>query len=82
VLKQRHHQNERIVLLTRVDSVQCTCIDEPERGPRVIPSPPQHDLSQWLATYKAEHDTLLEEDAEFAQWLETEYVILAGGWQY
>lgn len=40
------------------------------------------DIGHWLEVYKAGHRELLEADPEFANWLETEYRPLAGGWQY
>ena len=40
------------------------------------------NLKTWLSTYKHEHRELLQNDSEFARWLEDEYVPLAGGWQY
>lgn len=33
-------------------------------------------------TYKASQRGLLDADPEFAAWLETEYVPIAGAWQY
>jgi hypothetical protein len=36
----------------------------------------------WLMAYKADHSEHLRSDPTFAQWLETEYVPIAGGWQY
>jgi hypothetical protein len=36
----------------------------------------------WLDRYKREHEELLQNNSEFARWLEEEYVPLAGGWQY
>jgi hypothetical protein len=36
----------------------------------------------WLAAYKAENSERLRTDPIFARWLETEYVPIAGGWQY
>lgn len=36
----------------------------------------------WLAAYKAANDSLLTLAPDFAAWLETEYVPIAGGWQY
>lgn len=38
--------------------------------------------SDWLAEYKASKAQLLNANPEFAAWLETEYVPIAGGWQY
>ncbi len=35
-----------------------------------------------LGAYKEEHRDLLENDPEFARWLEESYVPIAGGWQY
>jgi hypothetical protein len=43
---------------------------------------PEMPLDQWLATYKAEHGPLLEQNPEFARWLEDSYVPIAGGWQF
>jgi hypothetical protein len=34
-----------------------------------------------VAAYRAEHPELTQ-DAEFAAWLASEYVPIAGGWQY
>lgn len=42
----------------------------------------RENLDDRLAAYKREHRALLQEDGEFARWLEEEYVPLAGGWQY
>jgi hypothetical protein len=39
-------------------------------------------LSNWLENYKQEHAALLQQDAEFARWLDKDYRPLAGGWQY
>ena len=39
-------------------------------------------MVQWLSAYKNEHHALLEADPAFQHWLETEYVPLAGAWQY
>jgi hypothetical protein len=40
------------------------------------------NLTAWLSAYKHERRELLQNDSEFARWLEDEYVPLAGGWQY
>jgi hypothetical protein len=34
------------------------------------------------ARYRAEHPELIEQNPEFATWLESDYSALAGGWQY
>jgi hypothetical protein len=34
------------------------------------------------ARYRAKHPELIEQNPEFAAWLESEYAALAGGWQY
>jgi hypothetical protein len=39
-------------------------------------------LEPWFKAYKELHRDLLEQDPCFAQWLEAEYVPLAGGWMY
>lgn len=36
----------------------------------------------WLTAYKKDHAERLRGDPAFARWLETEYVPIAGGWQY
>jgi hypothetical protein len=36
----------------------------------------------WLTAYKADNAEQLRNDPAFARWLETEYVPIAGGWQY
>jgi hypothetical protein len=36
----------------------------------------------WLETYRAANAELLKREPDFARWLETEYVPIAGGWQY
>ena len=36
----------------------------------------------WLSAYKAANADRLSSDPEFAHWLDTEYVPIAGGWQY
>jgi hypothetical protein len=40
------------------------------------------DQSDWLTTYKASNAQRLKGDPQFAEWLDTEYVPIAGGWQY
>lgn len=40
------------------------------------------NLDTWLVAYKQDHKTLLQNDREFARYLEEEYIPLAGGWQY
>lgn len=40
------------------------------------------DQSDWLAAYKANNAERLKGVPDFAEWLETEYVPIAGGWQY
>lgn len=46
----------------------------------------KHDVDDamqgWLAAYKETHRGLLDQDQEFAQWLEEEYTPIAGGWLY
>jgi hypothetical protein len=39
-------------------------------------------FSAWIARYKEAHREEIAADAEFARWLEEEYVPLAGGWHY
>lgn len=39
------------------------------------------DHAGWLERYKSKNPHLLD-DPEFANWLEEEYVPIAGGWQY
>ena len=39
-------------------------------------------LSRWLTTYKIDHREILQEDPEFARWLDEDYVPIAGGWAY
>jgi hypothetical protein len=36
----------------------------------------------WMAGYRAANADRLSADAEFARWLATDYVPIAGGWQY
>lgn len=43
---------------------------------------PELSLERWLSIYKDANQNLLSSDPEFAQWLEEEYVPIAGGWQY
>jgi hypothetical protein len=40
------------------------------------------DSAEWLADYKATNAQLIESDPAFAEWLETGYKPIAGGWQY
>ncbi len=40
------------------------------------------DVMHWLSAYKKEQRVLLETDHAFRAWLETEYVPIAGAWQY
>ena len=43
---------------------------------------PADDRSDWLAMYKAANENLVRADPGFAEWLESDYVPIAGGWQY
>jgi hypothetical protein len=36
----------------------------------------------WLEAYKAANRAILDEDPEFAAWLDRDYVPIAGAWQY
>jgi hypothetical protein len=36
----------------------------------------------WLSAYKAANAERLRREPKFAQWLDSEYVPIAGGWQY
>ena len=36
----------------------------------------------WMASYRAANAERLKTDTEFARWLESDYVPIAGGWQY
>ena len=36
----------------------------------------------WLATYKTNNAERLKSVPDFAVWLETQYIPIAGGWQY
>jgi hypothetical protein len=36
----------------------------------------------WLAVYKAANADRLKSAPDFAAWLESDYVPIAGGWQY
>jgi hypothetical protein len=38
--------------------------------------------NDWLTVYKAENKDHLDSEPEFAAWLESQYVPIAGGWQY
>ena len=38
-------------------------------------------LDNWLTSYRAIHSERLQ-DPGFAAWLESDYVPIAGGWQY
>ncbi len=38
--------------------------------------------ADWLAAYKAASSERLGADPDFARWLDTAYVPIAGGWQY
>lgn len=44
-------------------------------------APSTGDLPGWIADYQQANPERLD-DAEFAAWLESEYVPIAGGWQY
>ena len=37
---------------------------------------------EWMEAYKADHRDILEREPGFADWLASEYVPIAGGWQY
>ena len=39
-------------------------------------------VHEWLFIYKATHREFLQNNQEFAKWLDNEYVPIAGGWQY
>ena len=39
-------------------------------------------IDQLTTTYKTSCRALLDADPEFAAWLESEYVPIAGAWQY
>ena len=47
-----------------------------------LPPASRTNLNAWLAEYKQANCELLQNNREFARWLEEEYVPLAGGWQY
>jgi hypothetical protein len=36
----------------------------------------------WLESYRAANAELLKHEPDFAHWLQTEYIPIAGGWQY
>ena len=38
--------------------------------------------SEWLAAYRTANAERLKADPGFERWLSTEYVPIAGGWQY
>lgn len=38
--------------------------------------------SEFVDRYREQNKLLLQQHPEFATWLDTEYVPLAGGWQY
>jgi hypothetical protein len=38
-------------------------------------------FDDWLTSYRIAHAERLR-DADFAAWLETDYIPIAGGWQY
>lgn len=38
--------------------------------------------TDWLHSYRATNSNRLSDDPDFAAWLESEYVPIAGGWQY
>ena len=40
------------------------------------------DLREWIDEYRAANAALLESDPEFRRWLDEEYVVIGGGWQY
>jgi hypothetical protein len=40
------------------------------------------DVSRLLSAFAEANRELLSEDPEFREWLATEYVPIAGGWQY
>lgn len=43
----------------------------------------QHHIQDaWLNDYRVHNANLLSTNAEFAAWLDNEYVPIAGGWQY
>lgn len=44
-------------------------------------SPVNVDID-WLSAYKAANADRLRREPEFAHWLDTEFVPIAGGWQY
>ena len=41
----------------------------------------ENSLVNWLESYEAAHPEYLS-DPDFAAWLQTEYIPIAGGWQY
>jgi hypothetical protein len=41
-----------------------------------------HGSAEWLAAYRSANADRLRDEPGFANWLETEYVPIAGGWQY
>jgi hypothetical protein len=49
-----------------------------DRGGTLTPS----EHSHLLASYRQQHQQLLDSDPEFRQWLDIEYRPLTGGWQY
>lgn len=40
------------------------------------------EMSLWLQQYKDSHTDLLDQDPQFRQWLDEEYLPIGGGWQY
>jgi hypothetical protein len=40
------------------------------------------DGADWLAAYKTAYEDNLKRVPEFAAWLQSDYVPIAGGWQY
>jgi len=39
-------------------------------------------VGDWLDAYKTANQDRLKRSPEFAAWLESDYVPIAGGWQY
>ncbi len=48
----------------------------------LLVTPMVNSESDWIGVYKAENQDRLKCAPEFAAWLESEYVPIAGGWQY
>ncbi len=46
------------------------------------PTLPSNRPTEWIADYRETNAQLISADPAFAAWLETEYIPIAGGWQY